>query len=101
MRKNKKDEETIQTHQDPNSDGRRRFINQALASSAGIAISRFLPHLKTASVYDTSACAPSPLPPNELLHPRDIASKLERTLQSAPPVQPANEHDTTYRHDSI
>ncbi len=82
MRKNKKDEETIQTHQDPNSGGRRRFINQALAASAGIAISRFLPHLKTASVYASSGCAPSPLPPNELVNPGEIVSNGKGVLQS-------------------
>src|SRR5258707_7013525 len=82
MRKNKKDEETIQTHQDPNSGGRRRFINQALAASAGIAISRFLPHLKTASVYASSGCAPSPFPPNELVNPGEIVSNGKGVLQS-------------------
>src|SRR5258708_6024515 len=82
MTKNKKDEETIQNHQDPQSGGRRRFINQALAASAGIAVSRFLPHLKTAPVYASSGCAPTPLPPNELVNPGEIASNSTGVLQS-------------------
>jgi hypothetical protein len=82
MRTNKKDGETIQNHQGPESGERRRFINQALAASAGIAISRIFPHLKTASVYASSGCAPSTLPPNELVNPGEIVSNSKGVLQS-------------------
>jgi len=82
MRINKKEEEAIQNHQDPKSGGRRQFMNQALAASAGIAISRFLPYLKTAPVYASSGCAPTPLPPNELVNPGEIVSNSAGVLQS-------------------
>jgi FtsP/CotA-like multicopper oxidase with cupredoxin domain len=80
MRKDKKDEVTNQNHQDPRSGGRRRFMNQALTASAGIAVSRFLPHFDVASVYASAAAGPSS--PNELINPGEIQSNSQGLLQS-------------------
>ncbi len=65
---------------------RRRFLNQALAASAGIAVSGWLPHVKAAPLLPMAACSPSPLATNELLNPGEITS-VGTTLRSVLVVQ--------------
>ncbi len=79
MRKDKKDEATIQNPPDPENGGRRRFMNQTLAASAGIAVSRFLP-FNVPSLY--ASAAPCPTSPNELVNPGEIPSNGQGLLQS-------------------
>jgi len=72
-------QKTEKKHENPTSSDRRRFLNQALAVSAGIAISRLMPHLHALPM--PPGCSPSPLSPNELVNPGEITS-VGTTLQS-------------------
>jgi hypothetical protein len=65
--------------ENPTSSDRRRFLNQALAASAGVAISRLMPHLYALPL--PPGCSPSPLAANELVNPGEITS-VGTTLRS-------------------
>lgn len=84
---NNKENETQrpENRKNPTSYDRRRFLNQALAASAGIAMSGLLPHLKAAPLAPAAppaGCIPSNLlAPNELLNPGEITS-VGTTLKS-------------------
>src|SRR5215470_13043739 len=71
-----KKETHIEKKQDnPTSYDRRRFLNQALAASAGIAMSGLVPHLKAAPLAPVPGCIPpNLLAPNELVNPGEITS---------------------------
>lgn len=58
----------------PTSYDRRRFLNQALAASAGIAVSRLAPRLMATPLPLLPGCSPSPLSPSELVNPGEITS---------------------------
>lgn len=78
----KKEKPKKENHENPTSSDRRRFLNQALAASAGIAISRLMPHLHAIPLAPLPpGCSPSPLAPNELLNPGEITS-VGTTLRS-------------------
>ena len=70
----KKETKRATNQEHPTSYDRRRFLNQALAASAGIAMSGLMPHLKAAPLPSLAGCSPSPLAPNELLNPGEITS---------------------------
>ena len=82
----KKKTKRAKSQENPTSYDRRRFLNQALAASAGIAVSGWLPHVKAAPLLPMAACSPSPLAPNELLNPGEITS-IGTTLRSVLVVQ--------------
>lgn len=78
----KKETQLEKTQENPQSYERRRFLNQALAASAGIAMSGLLPHLKAAPLSPPAGCIPANLlSPNELLNPGEITS-VGTTLHS-------------------
>ena len=80
----KKETKRAKNQENPTSYDRRRFLNQALAASAGIAISRLMPHLYALPL--PPGCSPSPLAANELLNPGEIPS-VGTTLRSVLVVQ--------------
>jgi len=82
----KKKTKRAKSQENPASYDRRRFLNQALAASAGIAVSGWLPRVKAAPMLPMAACSPSPLAPNELLNPGEITS-VGTTLRSVLVVQ--------------
>ena len=66
---------------DPRDAGRRQFINQALAVSAGAALSGFFPHLKAAPLQGAGAkCAP--IFGKELVNPGEIPSGPDGILHA-------------------
>jgi FtsP/CotA-like multicopper oxidase with cupredoxin domain len=75
----KKKAKRAKTQENPMNYNRRRFLNQALAASAGVAISRLMPHLYALPL--PPGCSPSPLAANELLNPGEITS-VGTTLRS-------------------
>src|SRR6476660_4906994 len=78
----KKRAKKAKNQENPTGCDRRRFLNQALAASAGIAISRLMPHLYAYPLAPLPpGCSPSPLAPNELLNPGEITS-VGTTLRS-------------------
>ena len=78
----KKRTKKAKNQENPTGYDRRRFLNQALAASAGIAISRLMPHLHASPLAPLPpGCSPSPLAPNELLNPGEITS-VGTTLRS-------------------
>src|SRR5215510_4366923 len=78
---NKKEKKRAKSQENPTSYDRRRFLNQALAASAGIAMSGLVPHLKAVPLLPLAGCPPSPLAPNELHNPGEITS-VGTTLRS-------------------
>jgi FtsP/CotA-like multicopper oxidase with cupredoxin domain len=75
----KKRAKRAKNQENPTSSDRRRFLNQALAASAGVAISRLMPHLYALPL--PPGCTPSPLAANELVNPGEITS-VGTTLRS-------------------
>src|SRR5689334_9346479 len=84
----KKKTKRAKSQESPTSYDRRRFLNQALAASAGIAVSGWLPHVKATPLL-SMACSPSPLAANELLNPGEITS-VGTTLRSVLVVKNEN-----------
>jgi FtsP/CotA-like multicopper oxidase with cupredoxin domain len=79
MATKKEMQKTAKKQENPTRYDRRRFLNQALAASAGIAMSRLVPHLKAAPLkaaplLPVPGCTPSPLAANELVNPGEITS---------------------------
>jgi FtsP/CotA-like multicopper oxidase with cupredoxin domain len=73
--------ETTEQIPDPRDAGRRQFVNQALAVSAGVAFSGFFPHLKAAPLQGAGAkCAP--IFGKELVNPGEIPSGPDGILHA-------------------
>src|SRR5437016_6418208 len=65
----------------PQDPGRRKFVGQALAVSAGVALSGFFPHLKAAPLQSSKpACVP--VLGKELENPGEIKSGANGLLQA-------------------
>lgn len=82
MAKHQEEVETPGTQEKSTGYGRRRFLSQALAASAGLAMAGWVPRLK-ASPLAAGCAPPNPLPTNELVNPGQITSvgaKLQSVL---------------------